>query len=83
VEYRGTDPLVWNGRLIGGVDMKRRRGYDRDIDTSVKAGLEFGHPNPGQRRVRVLAEWYKGLDPRGQFYLDKVESFGMGVSLGF
>jgi hypothetical protein len=30
-----------------------------------------------------MAEWYKGFDPRGQFYNKKVEYYGMEVSLGF
>ena len=83
IEYRGSKPLVWNGRPIGGVDMKSFEEHNWAIDTSVKAGLEFGHPNPGQRRLRLMAEWYKGFDPHGQFYNNKVEYYGMGVSLGF
>jgi Protein of unknown function (DUF1207) len=83
VEYRGSKPLLWNGRPIGGLDVKSFDEHDWNIDTSVKAGLEFGHPNPGQRRLRVMAEWYKGFDPRGQFYINKVEYYGMEVSLGF
>ena len=83
IEYRGSKPLVWNGRPIGGVDMKCFEEHNWSIDTSVKAGLEFGHPNPGQRRLRLMAEWYKGYDPRGQFYNNKVDYYGLGVSLGF
>ena len=83
IEYLGSKPLVWNGRPIVGVDMKSLEEHNWTIDTSVKAGLEFGHPNPGQRRLRLMAEWYKGFDPHGQFYKNKVEYFGMGVSLGF
>ena len=83
IEYRGSKPLVWNGRPIGGVDMKCFEEHNWSIDTSVKAGLEFGQPNPGQRRLRLMAEWYKGYDPRGQFYNNKVDYYGMGVSLGF
>lgn len=83
IEYRGSKPLLWNGRPIGGVDMKSFEENNWAIDTSVKAGLEFGHPNPGQRRLRLMAEWYKGFDPHGQFYNNKVEYFGLGVSLGF
>ena len=83
IEYRGSKTLVWNGRLIGGVDMKSFEEHNWAIDISVKAGLEFGHPNPGQRRVRLMAEWYKGFDPHGQFYKNKVEYYGMGLSLGF
>ena len=83
IEYRGSKPLVWNGRPIVGVDMKSFEEHNWSIDTSVKAGLEFGHPNPGQRRLRLMAEWYKGFDPHGQFYNNKVEYYGLGVSLGF
>jgi hypothetical protein len=83
IEYFGNKPLVWNGRPIAGVDMKSFEEHNWSIDTSVKAGLEFGHPNPGQRRLRLMAEWYKGFDPRGQFYNNKVEYYGLGMSLGF
>ena len=83
IEYRGSKPLLWNGRPIGGVDMKSFEEHSWAIDTSVKAGLEFGHPNPGQRRLRLMARWYKGFDPHGQFYNNKVEYYGLGVSLGF
>jgi hypothetical protein len=83
IEYRYSRPLIFNGRPIVGVDMKSLEEHNWAIDTSVKAGFEFGHPNPGQRRLRVMAEWYKGFDPHGQFYTNKVEYYGMGVSLGF
>jgi hypothetical protein len=83
IEYRGSKPLLWNGRLVGGVDMKSFEEHNWAIDTSVKFGLEFGQSNPGQRRVRLMAEWYKGFDPRGQFYNNKVDYYGIGVSLGF
>jgi hypothetical protein len=83
VEYRVSKPLVWSGRPIVGVDMKSLEEHNWALDTSVKAGLEFGHPNPGQRRLRLMAEWYKGFDPHGQFYVHKVEYYGLGVSLGF
>ncbi|MHB8882818.1 MAG: DUF1207 domain-containing protein [Thermodesulfovibrionales bacterium] len=83
IEFRGSGPLVWNGRPVAGADMKSFEEHDWDIDTSVKAGLEFGQPNPGQRRLRLMAEWFKGFDPHGQFYKNKVEYYGLGVSLGF
>jgi hypothetical protein len=83
IEYRFSKTLLWNGRPLGGVDMKSLEENDWEIDTSVKIGLEFGHPNPGHRRIRLMAEWYQGFDPHGQFYSNKVEYYGLGVSLGF
>lgn len=83
IEYRGSTPLIWNGRPIAGIDIKNLEEHEWTNDTSVKAGIEFGNPNPGQRRLRLMAEWYKGFDPHGQFYNNKVEYYGLGVSLGF
>lgn len=83
IEYHGSKPLVWNGRLVGGVDWKSFEEHSWAIDTSVKVGLMFGQPNPGQRRLRLMAEWYEGFDPRGQFYNNKVDYYGLGVSLVF
>jgi hypothetical protein len=83
IEYRGSRPLLWKGRLVGGVDFKSYEEHAWAKDTSVKVGLEFGRPNPGQRRLRLMAEWYRGYDPRGQFYMNRVEYYGLNVSLGF
>jgi hypothetical protein len=83
LEYRGGKPLVWDGRPVAGVDMKSTEENDWSVDTSVKAGLEFGHPYPGQRRLRLMAVWYSGYDPHGQFYNNKADYYGMEVSLGF
>jgi hypothetical protein len=83
IEYRSTTPLLWTGRPLGGVDMKSLEEHDWSVDISVKAGVEFGHPDPGNRRLRVMAEWYNGFDPHGQFYVNKVEYWGFEVSLGF
>jgi hypothetical protein len=83
LEYRGGKPLLWDGRPVAGVDMKSTEENDWSVDTSVKAGLEFGHPYPGQRRLRLMAVWYSGYDPHGQFYNNKADYYGMEVSLGF
>ncbi len=83
LEYRGSTPLLWNGRPLLGVDIKNLEEHGWDYDCSVKAGLEFGHPDPGQRRLSLMAEWYRGFDPHGQFYRNEVEYYGLGVALGF
>ncbi|MFH1994695.1 MAG: DUF1207 domain-containing protein [Nitrospinota bacterium] len=83
VEYYGSKTLLWNGRPVAGIDIKGFEDRDNGPDKSLKAGLEFGHPNPGERRLRLLAEWYNGFDPRGQFYNNRVEYYGLGTFLGF
>jgi hypothetical protein len=83
IEYRGSTELVWGGRPIAGMDIKNLAEHDWANDCSIKAGLEFGNPHPGQRRLHLMSEWYRGFDPHGQFYNNKVEYYGLGVSLGF
>lgn len=83
IEYQGAKALFWKGRPVGGADMKSLEEHDWSVDVCVKAGLEFGQPDPGQRRLRLMALWYRGFDPRGQFYSNRVEYFGLEVSLGF
>ncbi|MBU0674488.1 MAG: DUF1207 domain-containing protein [Proteobacteria bacterium] len=83
IEYRGNRSLVWDGRPICGVDVKSLDEHNWSNDTSVKAGLEFGHADLGRRRLLLMAEWYQGFDPHGQFYNNKVQYYGLGVSLGF
>lgn len=83
LEYLGVKPVLWGGRLIGGADMKYLEEHDWEADVSAKAGLEFGQPDPGRRRLRIIAQWYKGYDPYGQFYNNKIEYYGLGMALGF
>ena len=83
VEYRYGKPILFGGRPIAGVDMKSLQEHKWAIDISTKAGLEFGRLGLGRRSLRIMAEWYKGFDPRGQFYNRKVEYYGLGVALGF
>ncbi len=82
-EFRGTTPLLWGGRLLGGVDVKSWREHEWSADTSVKVGLEFGATQQGRRRLRVMAEAYDGYSPHGQFYEDEISYYGLGVYLGF
>jgi hypothetical protein len=83
IEYRGSRPLLGTGRLVGGADFKCFEEQAWAVNTSVKVGLEFGQPSPGHRRLRLMAEWYRGYDPRGQFYMNRVEYYGLDLSLGF
>ncbi len=82
LEYRGTR-TVWGGRPIGGLDLKSWQEHGWSLDASLKAGLEYGTPRPGNRRLRLMAEAYRGHAPYGQFYTDKIRYYGLGLYLGF
>ena len=82
-EYRGQTTIAGLGRLVGGLDVKSWNQHDWDPDVSFKAGVEFGRPDPGGRRFRLMGELYDGHAPHGQFYEDKITYVGAGLYLGF
>jgi len=84
LEYRSTKPLLFNGRLVGGLDLKSWEQHEWSVDASLKAGLEFGGvARPGDRRLRIMAEVYDGHAPHGQFYDTKISYAGLGAYFGF
>ncbi len=82
-DYVGSRKFFHRGRFIGGVDVKSYDELAWNLDTSVKFGILFGSPDSGHRRLRLLAEWYRGHDPRGQFFVNRVTYYGLNLSLGF
>ena len=83
IEYRGQR-MRWDlGRLIGGVDLRSFEEQDWDVGVSVKAGIELGQADPGRRRIRILAEYYDGFSPFGQFFDTEIRYAGVGVYFGF
>lgn len=85
-EYRSfTGPTLLGlfGRYVAGLDVKLNQEQEWNPNISVKAGLEFGEGGTGRRRMRVMLEGYDGYVPFGQFYHQKMSSFGIGVYLGF
>jgi Protein of unknown function (DUF1207) len=83
LEYRGKDYLVASGRFVGGVDLKSYEENQWAVDTSIKAGLEFGRPGPSGRKLRLLGEGFSGYSQHGQFYSQKSQYLGVGLYLGF
>ncbi|HDP89897.1 MAG TPA: DUF1207 domain-containing protein [Thioalkalivibrio sp.] len=82
-EYRSQTIITGLGRLVGGVDVKSWQQNDWSPDVSFQAGVEFGRPDPGGRRFRVMLEAYDGHAPHGQFYEAEIAYVGMGLYLGF
>jgi len=83
LEYRRLQPILSNGRLVAGLDVKSWEQHNWSADTSLKVGLEFGAMKHGQRRLRLMAEIYDGHSPHGQFYETEISYYGLGVYLGF
>jgi hypothetical protein len=69
------------GRLVGAVDVKLVNDSTTRTGVSARAGFEFGRPGDVDvpaRRWSVLAEYYDGPAPYGQFHRRKVRLTGIG-----
>ncbi|HSD22542.1 MAG TPA: DUF1207 domain-containing protein [Anaeromyxobacter sp.] len=69
-------------RLVAAVDVKSSEQQEWKPGVSVRAGVEAawwrseGHP---PRVWSVLAEFYDGPSPYGQFFLESIQYFGAGL----
>jgi hypothetical protein len=69
------------GRLVAAVDAKLVSDTTTRTGLSARAGFEFARPHDGEapsRRWSILAEYYDGPSPYGQFHRDKVRFTGVG-----
>lgn len=83
IEYRGKR-FRWDlGRLVGGLDLRSFEEQHWNIAASFKIGLELGQADSGRRHLRVLAEFYDGSSPFGQFFRTDIRYAGVGVYFGF
>jgi hypothetical protein len=83
VDYASSAPLLGNARLVGGLDLKWFEETDWRVGASFKVGLEFGRRHPERRGITVLAEFYEGFSPFGQFYRDDVKAWGLAMQFDF
>ena len=65
------------------VDVQEREETNWRPSVSVRAGIELVNPEHTRRRIQFLLEYYRGDNPNGQFYRDKVEWFGLGLHVYF
>ena len=66
-------------RPIAAADLQHHQQNDWEADLSVRAGVQIEHPSLGDHVWQILAEYYNGHSPHGQFYVDRVEYAGVGV----
>jgi opacity protein-like surface antigen len=53
------------------------------VGQSIMAGVQFENARIGDRQVQLLAEYYVGPSPDGQFYTERASWYGVGVHLYF
>ena len=70
-------------RPIIAADLKNYQENNWSTDVSARAGVEFENLKVLGRKLQILAEYYNGYTPSGQFYRDKVEYIGVGAHYHF
>jgi hypothetical protein len=70
-------------RPIIAADLKNYQENNWSTDVSARAGVEFENLKVLGRKLQILAEYYNGYTPSGQFYKDKVEYVGVGAHYHF
>ncbi len=82
LEYESSETFA-NGQLrpIAAADLKFREESDWEMDLSLRAGVQLESTFLGPRRIRLLAEYYNGSNPNGQFYSRDLEYIGFGINV--
>jgi hypothetical protein len=86
VEFRERNPLFGSSgiHLVAAGDVKAFERENWKAGYSVRAGFEMGRPREAShvaRRWMLLAEYYNGASPYGQFFRDHIEYAGVGLHL--
>lgn len=84
IEYRSPWRLDFAAlRPIIAADVKNFQENDWNMDVSARAGFEFENLQVLGRKLQILAEYYNGYSPSGQFYNNKIEYIGVGAHYHF
>jgi Protein of unknown function (DUF1207) len=79
-----TSPwTLWGGKIrpVSYADFQANARSNWRVASSVMAGLQFENARIGDRKLQVLAEYFNGPSPNGQFYTQNTTWFGLGVHL--
>ena len=70
-------------RPVAYADFQCNERANWQIGQSIMAGVQFENARIGDRRIQLLAEYYGGPSPDGQFYTQRASWYGIGVHLYF
>lgn len=75
----------WNERIrpVAALDIQKWEENDWDTDLSLRIGVELSGARRGGHTVAILAEYFNGYSPNGQFYNRAVETLGIGAHFQF
>ena len=70
-------------RPIAAFDYASREENHWREELSGAAGVQLENPELSKLRLQILGTYYKGNSRNGQFFLDRIETIGVGVHLHF
>jgi hypothetical protein len=70
-------------RPIAGFDFQARQENDWREEFAAAGGLELANAESPRVRIQLLASWFKGNSPNGQFFQRRIESISAGARLVF
>jgi hypothetical protein len=85
VQYGAEFQSPWtlaNGRLrpIAAADFKHFEETDWSLNLSVRAGVQIEGPELKGNRLQLMAEYFTGHSPAGQFFFDEtIQWWGLGL----
>jgi hypothetical protein len=79
-----TSPwTLWGGKVrpVAYVDAQANERSNWRVASSIMAGIQFEEARIGDRKLQLLAEYFSGPSPNGQFYNQNTEWIGVGLHL--
>jgi hypothetical protein len=70
-------------RPVAYADFQCNERSNWQIGRFIMAGVQFENARIGDRQIQLLAEYYSGPSPDGQFYVQRASWYGIGVHLYF
>ncbi|MDX1541766.1 MAG: DUF1207 domain-containing protein [Geminicoccaceae bacterium] len=84
LDYKSPSPLLTSLTYpVFGLDLRSFQETDWDANLSIKGGLELRNGFLSGTRVQLLAEYFNGRSPNGQFYDREIEFVGVGLRVLF
>lgn len=74
---------LWGGKVrpVAYLDAQANARSNWRIGNSIMAGIQFEDARIGERKLQLLAEYFSGPSPNGQFYTKNTEWIGVGIHL--
>jgi hypothetical protein len=84
VELQSPVAFIRNAvRPIAAFNYAGREENHWSEELSTSAGIQLENPKLSKMRVQILANYFKGNSPNGQFFVRRIETLGVGVHLHF